>query len=124
MKTKEELLNDLPCFTGTEGYFRYNPMLFPRVILTDGALFLAAEAEAYWLMDLIASHLPKVKDSFAVVMLQKHGDEATIVLADDNPATVVYARQDVEYTDFPLDSLTLYAINDGAHWVILLPSEY
>ena len=28
------------------------------------------------------------------------------------------------YTDFPLANLTLYAVWDTEHWVIMLPSEY
>jgi hypothetical protein len=35
-----------------------------------------------------------------------------------------HARQEIPYTDFPLDSITLYACWDQEHWVIMLPSEY
>lgn len=34
-----------------------------------------------------------------------------------------HARQEIPYTDFPLDNITLYACWDGGHWVIMLPSE-
>ena len=34
------------------------------------------------------------------------------------------ARQAIPYTDFPLAKLTLYAVWDTEHWVIMLPSEY
>ena len=35
-----------------------------------------------------------------------------------------HARQEIPYTDFPMNSITLYACWDGEHWVIMLPSEY
>ena len=35
-----------------------------------------------------------------------------------------YARQEIPYTDFPLESITLYACWDQENWVIMLPSEY
>lgn len=41
-------------FTGTTVYHLHAP----RVVLTDGAKYVAEHAEAYWLMDAIASYLP------------------------------------------------------------------
>jgi len=35
-----------------------------------------------------------------------------------------HARQEIPYTDLPLDSITLYACWDQQNWVIMLPSEY
>jgi hypothetical protein len=34
------------------------------------------------------------------------------------------ARQAIPYTDFPLANLTLFAVWDTQHWVIMLPREY
>jgi hypothetical protein len=34
------------------------------------------------------------------------------------------ARQEIGYTDLPIDHIGLYACWDGEHWVIMLPSEY
>ena len=34
------------------------------------------------------------------------------------------ARQAIDYTDFPLEEIVVYASWDSEHWVILLPSEY
>jgi len=48
-------------FTGTECYHRWSP-LFPSMILTGGAKFVAdngGTSGAYWLFDAIASHQPK-----------------------------------------------------------------
>ena len=35
-----------------------------------------------------------------------------------------YASQCIEFTDFPLDEITLYVIKQDDLWVVLLPSEY
>ena len=35
-----------------------------------------------------------------------------------------HARQEIPYTDFPMQAISLYACWDGEHWVIMLPSEY
>jgi hypothetical protein len=35
-----------------------------------------------------------------------------------------HARQEIPFTDLPLNEVTLYACWDGEHWVIMLPSEY
>ena len=35
-----------------------------------------------------------------------------------------HARQEIPFTDFPLDQITIYACWDTEHWVIMLPSEY
>jgi hypothetical protein len=36
----------------------------------------------------------------------------------------VFATQDIEYTDFPLNEINLFCCYDGKHWVIMLPCEY
>lgn len=123
MKSEAELLEILANFTGTEQYHRFSA-LFRNVLLTDGAKALADECQAYWLIDVIASHIPKVRDTFCVVTLKRRGGGATITLADDTPSTKTYARQRITYTDFPLQEIKLYLIRQDGDWVIELPSEY
>ena len=123
MRTAEEIRDGMSQFYGTQTYTRLSP-LFPKVLLTEGARYIAIECGAYWLMDMIASHTKAVSDGFAVVELLKNGDEATLIIADDKPPTRVYAKQHIGYTNFPLDALTLYIQYDGEHWVVMLPSEY
>jgi hypothetical protein len=81
---------------GFTGTEAYHPwsILFRKAVLTDGAKYLADKAGAYWLMDVI----------------------------DGNGN--VLARQEIEYTNFPIKSYELYAIFDGNNLVILLKSEY
>lgn len=123
MKTKSEIKQALRQFTGTEAGHRH----LPGVLLTDGAHYLAEECGAYWLMDVIASHIPSVPkdETFTVAQLTvNHMNKAFFTLADDSPATKIYANQSISYTDFTLDEVKLYVIREGKEWVILLPSEY
>lgn len=123
MKPKSEIKQTLRQFTGTEAWHRH----LPGVLLTDGTKYLAEECGAYWLMDVIASHIPSVPkdETFTVAQLTVNTmNKAFFTLADDSPATKIYASQSISYTDFPLDEIKLYVIREGDEWVILLPSEY
>jgi hypothetical protein len=107
-------------FIGTTGYYRISR----RHLLTDGTRYLAEEAECCWMMDAIASHLCEIgtQDWFVLVRLDVSQGRAVMIYEDGNGGE--HARQQIPYTDFPLSGITLYACWDGAHWVIMLPSEY
>ncbi|MGV0960071.1 MAG: DUF6876 family protein [Limnohabitans sp.] len=114
-----ELLSNLSQFMGTEKYYR----ITPRHLLTDGTKYLAENAQCFWLMDAVASHLHKqFHDYFAVAKLMVAGTSAVLTLDDGNGD--VFARQKIEFTDFPLDQIKLYCGFDGEYWVIMLASEY
>ena len=114
-----ELKSNLSQFIGTDNFYR----ITSRHILTDGSKYLAEQAQCYWLMDAIASHLPKYfHDYFAVAELKVKGNSAKLTLDDGNGN--VFARQSIEYTDFPLNEIKLYCSFDGEYWVIMLTSEY
>jgi hypothetical protein len=117
----KELLRALAQFTGTENYYR----IYPQVVLTDGTKYLADTAGCYWLMDLYASHLASVDpeiESFTCLKLIKNGYGAEIVIEDGN--TNALAKQQIEYTDFPLENFMFYAVWAGEFWVLMLRSEY
>lgn len=122
--TPDQIEECLRNFTGSEEWVQYSPTLFPTVVLTDGARFVAQECGAFWLMDTISSHLPKVNDHFAVITLSRTGTQAVLTIADDDPASVIYAKQEFEYTDFPLDGIKMYAAYDGTYWCLMLRTEY
>ena len=124
MKTKDEILQDLPNFYGTENYYRLSPV-FPNFVLTDGALYLAENAGAFWLMDAIASHLGSYKNEGFVVakLLRAKASNGWILRLEDGNDGLL-ADQIIEYSDFPLDEITLYVIQQDDLWVILLTSEY
>ncbi len=119
---RQSLAAALSQFTGTEGYTRH----FPKILLTDGAVFLAEQAKCFWLLDVYASHLLTSidgdKEPFTCLKLTKTGESAEIVIDDGNG--VVLANQEILYTDFPLDEIKLYGCWENEVWIMMLPSEY
>ena len=107
-------------FIGTNGYYRISR----RHLLTDGTKYLAEEAECFWMMDAIASHLSEIgtEDWFVLIRVQVTGDRAVMIYEDGNSQE--HARQEIPYTDFPMTSITLYACWNQENWVIMMPSEY
>lgn len=123
---KDQLLDELRNFYGTEAYYHTNPGL----LVTDGVKFLADNAGCYWLLDMVWSYLPvlrKSRDTFFVVVLTKEGVRdpgAVFSIQDDIPPNQTYAQQAIEYTDFPLDEIVLYLSATGEEFVLMLRSEY
>ena len=112
--------NQLNQFIGTEKYYRISR----EHLLTDGTKYLAEEAKCFWMMDAIASHLCEIgtEDWFVLIRVQVTEGRAVMIYEDGNDHE--HARQEIPYTDFPLNSITLYACWDQENWVIMLPSEY
>ncbi len=120
----DELDHRLGYYTGTERYYRHRCGL--EVLLTEGAKFLADQAGAYWLMDIIASTIPYFQqDTFVCVdfVREAQGEGATITVTDGNGKT--HYRQEIPYTDFPFLNFRLFVAVDGYHerYVVMLPSE-
>jgi hypothetical protein len=111
---------DLAQFTGTTCYYRIGR----QHLLTDGTHYLAEKAGCYWIMDAVVSHVAEIgtRDWFVVVRIEVE-DRSAIMRYDDGNGREL-ARQAIPYTDFPLQNLTLYAVWDTEHWVIMLPGEY
>jgi hypothetical protein len=129
----------LPHFTGSENFYAH---WLKGIYYTDGVNWLADKAGAYWLIDAIASHqmTPRVmREEFQVWTLhvaakvenptEKH-IAAILICTDgdkgDGPKELV--RQNIPYTDFPLEKITLYLENgslDGERVckILMLPSE-
>jgi hypothetical protein len=107
-------------FTGTEKYHRISR----KHLLTDGTRYLAEKAGCFWLMDAVASHLCEIgTDDWFILIRVMVVDSAALMIYEDGNGNE-HARQEVPYTDFPLDRVELYACWDTEHWVIMLPSEY
>ena len=111
---------DLAQFTGTTCYYRIGR----QHLLTDGTHYLAEKAGCYWIMDAVVSHVAEIgtADWFIVVRMEVEEHQAVMRYEDGNGREL--ARQAIPYTDFPLPNLTLYAVWDTEHWVIMLPGEY
>ena len=76
------------------------------------------------MMDAIVSHLCEIgtQEWFVIVRMQVKKHIAVMIYEDGNGNEL--ARQAIDYTDFPLEEIVVYANWDSEHWVILLPSEY
>lgn len=113
-----ELRSALALFTGTENYHPHISGLH----YTDGVAFLAENAGAYWLIDLIGSYQKRCRKDrmlreFQVWTLKKTGNEADVICLRDMDDEAF--RQHIPFTDFPLDEVTLYLENE----VLMLPTE-
>jgi hypothetical protein len=129
-QTQSELAADLRVeleqFTGSVNFYRWSA-LFPQHLLTDGAHYLAEKAGAFWLMDAIASwqtHANVRAEPFQVWTLTRHAAHWQLVADDGNGRTL--AAQRIKHSDFPLESVRLFACrHDYLRGItILLPSEY
>ena len=114
-----ELESSLASFTGSLERYRHWTR---RFIFTPGVKYLADAAEAWWLIDLIASHCrhPRLRgEGFQVWKLSVAPDRAaTLLIEDGNNHPLL--KLSFHGTDFPLSTVTLWLIDD----TLLLPSEY
>ena len=121
MTTKTLNKDDLAQFTGSENWYRHG--INRNVLYTDGARHVAEHGEAYWLLDEIAIIQPYNKavaaEEFQVWKLTVRPDHGATLTCDDGNRNIVFTKE-IEYTDFPLDEITLYFTNNVIH----LPSEY
>lgn len=118
---KQGLRNELRQFNGSDNWYQH--WANHLVTYTDGALYLAEKAGAYWLLDEIAIRNKHVKavqqEEFQLWKLKRTGRGNTAVLTcDDGNGNIVHTYH-IKFTDFPLDEITLYFENN----VIYLPSE-
>jgi hypothetical protein len=119
-KTAKLSKADLMQFTGSENWYRH--ALNRNILFTDGAKHVADEGGAYWLLDAIAIcqryEKPVAAEAFQVWKLVVRPDRTAKLTCEDGNSNVVYTQQ-LEFTDFPLDEITLWFENN----VIYLPSE-
>ena len=119
MTNSSKLSVELQQFHGTEHYYQHQMGL---IHFTDGIKYLAENAGAYWLIDIVASYQVdhKVKqESFQVFELKVDTDKsATITITDGNDN--ILRVQELEYTDFPLSEITVWCVDK----IMLLPGEY
>ena len=132
-KAKPQLTHaDLDQFTGDD--IRYMHPLNKKVIYTPGVRYLAQKAQAYWLIDAIASYFGSdimnqamSKDS-RLKSLQfwrlDVNDGKAVLIANADAGEEPFVRQDIAFTDFPLPKVEIWAGFDGSFWTIYLPSEH
>jgi hypothetical protein len=108
-------------FTGSEHWYRHP--INRNVLYTDGAQYVAEKGGAYWLLDEIALIQPYNKrvaaEEFQFWKLVVRTDNTAMLSCEDGNGHTVFKKR-IEYTDFPLDEITLYFQNNVIH----LPSEH
>ena len=110
-----EFYND---FIGTETYYKY----LLGLLLTDGVNTVAEKENCFWFLDCIASYqLEKIcgKEEFLIWQIQQKKNN-TYKLTATNGNNKVLITQDIEYSDFFFNELTIWKENN----VLLLPSEH
>lgn len=130
--TKDFTHADLFQFTGDD--IRYSHPLNRKVIYTPGVRYLADKAQAYWLIDAIASYFGSPEMNAAIsrdsrlASLQfwrlDVADSKAVLIANADTGVTPFIRQEIPYTDFPLDHIDIWAGFDGSFWTLYLPSEH
>jgi hypothetical protein len=120
MKNADQITAELKQFTGSEVIYKH----WLSIQYTEGVKYLADAAQAYWLIDAIASHQtkkflsdPKLQD-FQIWHLVVQDKSGILYALWDTDKEVL--RQEIEYTDFPMPDVKLYLVQK----VLMLPSEY
>lgn len=113
----EQIRQTLQQFSGTERYYRH----WTGYRYTDGVHFLADQCKAFWLLDLIGSYQPEVRDvPFQVWNLDVREDKTATVTMREDLGQPDKVAQTLQFTDFPLEGIEMYLTDN----VLLLPSEY
>jgi hypothetical protein len=122
--TPQELQTQLAGFYGSENlYHRSTPIV---IYYTDGIKWLQENADCYWLTDLIASYQTTTfrkaneRQFWKLVVT----DNSAVITCDDGDGNIS-VTQSIDYTDFPLPSLSIWVnIQSNGRIFIYLPSEY
>ena len=123
---------DLRHFSGDlERYFH---PLNRNVLYTPGVKYVAEVGQAYWLIDAIASYFgsPEMNEAMHLDSRLKSmqfwrldvSDQSAVLTAQADSDVDAFIRQDIPYTDFPLDHIEVWAGFDGKRWTLYLPSEH
>jgi hypothetical protein len=123
--TIKDLNDEFAGFTGTEHYYRH---WMPEFVYTDGIKMMAEKYQAYWLIDIVLSYQPKLKEyKFQIWEIECEKDSvnkrANVIMRPDSDEPIVVS-QHIAFTTFPEGKLKMYYIDDGSNKVLLLPSEY
>jgi hypothetical protein len=133
MKTYEELQAIMHGgLGGTASYHIVNPFV-RAFIVTNGVKYFADEAAAHWLLDVVASYIPKIAriyDSFFVPMIQVNETHEGIfkisreIPDGENMKKKIVVKQNIQYVDLPVGEYKFFLCRNGKHFVMMCPSEY
>ena len=129
MESTKNILNGLAQCYRIEGY-HYNALFGKNFVYTDGIKYLLEAANAPWLMQAIFSY--KRTEDFQLWKLKRvDGNKFILTMKEDTDEPNV-VEQKIPYSDFPLDEIEFFAINDhncggeygDVHVVLMLKTEY
>lgn len=122
-RLKQDILNELRQFTGTECYHEHKMLGFGFLHLTDGVAFLRERCNCRWLIDIVLSAQRMQKkvagEEFQEWQLKKTKKENWVVKCTDGNKNLLY-HLIIPFSDFPMDSVVIWYDKN----VLLLPSEY
>lgn len=130
----QQLQQELQHFMGD--LVRYRQPLNRRVIYTPGVRHVAEKAEAYWLIDAIASWIssesfneaaeksPLINAMHFWELNVNRSDNTAVLHAEVDVGVEPFIVQSIPFTDFPLDKISIWAAFDGSYWTLYLPSEH
>ena len=112
---------------------------YPQFTYTEGVRYLAEECNCFWLLDVIASHQPKVINklcaigsrNFQVWLIEKQGRRGVRVTCwhDEPNKSMKLAAQRIPFSDlaehFDLDQgpIKLYVETSGRDMRLMIPAE-
>jgi hypothetical protein len=122
-KSMNEIKHQLKWATGTETWFRHS--LVRKSLRTEGIEMYLDIAQAYWLMDIIATEFHNQVLNKAgrthYITLKVEGSKAVIKMTNGE-GTLIYERR-ISYTDHVEGEIQFNFIYDGEYSVLCLPSE-
>jgi hypothetical protein len=111
--------SDLLQFTGSDFLIRHLGAL-----ITPGVAHLANNAQCWWLVDIITSHVTSYKPSFLLWTLQVRDTGRAVVTAQEDLGERPVFTVEVEFSDYlchsEVNPLRLYQCGN----TVMLPSEY
>jgi len=115
-------LEELNQFTGSFNFTRWS--ILSKSVLTDGALFVAEKASAYWLFDAIQSHVTNLNEDMVQSVLTVQEDSTASLELDDMNENMI-ASQALSFTDFPFKTIKIWSVrNETGAFTHMLPREY
>ena len=130
MLSASEIKSGLGNFYCTLAYHRLSP-IHGSLVCTDGVKWLAESADAFWLVDAIASYQPQCRKDKELRYFQAWKlavkDGKAVLTCDDGNGNIKIT-QNIEFTDFPLAEMDLWAeageAGDKPVMVLLCPQEH
>ena len=124
-------------FTGSLDWAKFSSI--SKCIASEGMMHVAEVGQAFWLLDAIASHEEHNPELIAACAADEGLDylhfwtltvdleaKAAVLSCRKDSDQPEIVRQEIEFTDFPLEEIKVYAGNDGpgTSRKLYLPSEY